>query len=221
MMRTLLLLFPALILTGQTTVKTSGQAKAPAPVTNYKEMGSPTAAVEVDAYTDYECPHCARFFKDFMPQFEKDYIQTGKIKFVHRDFPLSQHPHSQLAARFANAASEVGAGYYDIVVNQLFKTQITWSVNAPDGRGTGDIDAEVAKVLPPGAMQKVRELVKSDPRIDASVAKDVAMAMNVDHVPSTPTLVVVAKGKRDAIPQIMEMPYNIFKQYLDQKIAAQ
>jgi len=219
MMRTLLLLFPALILTGQTAVKTSATAKAPAPVTNYKEMGSPTAAVEVDAYTDYECPHCARFFKDFMPQFEKDYIQTGKIRFVHRDFPLSQHPHAQLAARFANAAGEVGAAYYDIVVNQIFKTQNTWSVNAPDGRGTGDVDSEVAKVLPPGAMQKVRELVKSDPRIDASVAKDVNMAMNVDHVPSTPTLVVVAKGKRDVISTFMEMPYNIFKQYLDQKIA--
>ena len=53
MMRTLLLLFPALILTGQTTVKTSAPAKAPAPATNYKEMGSPNAAVEVDAYTDY------------------------------------------------------------------------------------------------------------------------------------------------------------------------
>jgi protein-disulfide isomerase len=218
MMRTLLLLFPALILTGQTAVKTSAPAKAPAPVTNYKEMGSPTASVEVDAYTDYECPHCARFFKDFMPQFEKDYIQTGKIHFVHRDFPLTQHPHAQLAARFANAAGEVGAAYYDLVVNQIFKTQNTWSVNAPDGRGTGDIDSEVAKVLPPGAMQKVRELVKSDPRIDASVAKDVNMAMNVDHVPSTPTMVVVSKGKRDVISTFMEMPYNIFKQYLDQKI---
>ena len=136
------------------------------------------------------------------------------------DFPLPFHPHAQLAARFANAAGEVGTGYYELVVNQIFKTQNTWSVNAPDGRGTGDIDSEVAKVLPPGAMQKVRELVKSDRHIDASIAEDVSMAMNLDHVPSTPTLVVVAKGKRDVISTFMEMPYNIFKQYLDQKIAA-
>jgi hypothetical protein len=47
------------------------------------------------------------------------------------------------------------------------------------------------------------------------------MAMNVDHVPSTPTLVVVSKGKRDVISTFMEMPYSIFRQYLDQKIAAQ
>lgn len=223
MMRTLLLLLPALILSGQTapapkaaaTVKTAAPAKAPA--TNYKEMGSPTASIEIDAYTDYECPHCALFFKSFMPQFTADYIQTGKVKFVHRDYPLPQHPHSQLAARFANAAGEIG--FYDLVVNQIFKTQDIWSINNPNG--TGNIDAEVAKVLPPGAMQQVRELVKSDPRLDETVKKDVDMAMNVDHVNSTPTIVIVSKGKREPIATIMEMPYSIFKQYLDKKIAGQ
>jgi protein-disulfide isomerase len=225
MMRTLLLLLPALILSGQTApapkaiaaVKTAAPAKAPAaPLTNYKELGSATAPVTMEAYTDYECPHCARFYKDFMPQFTADYIQTGKVRFVHRDFPLPQHPHAMLAARFANAAGEIG--FYDLVVNQIFKTQDTWSVNGPSN--TGDIDGELAKVLPPGAMQKVRELVKSDPRIDASISKDVAMA-NVDRVPSTPTVVIVSKGKRDVISTIMEMPYSIFKKYMDQKLASQ
>jgi len=64
-MRTLLLLLPALILSGQTTpapkaaatVKTASMTKAPAaPSRDYKESGSPTATVEIDAYTDYECP---------------------------------------------------------------------------------------------------------------------------------------------------------------------
>lgn len=224
-MRTLLLLLPALILSGQTapkaapTVKTAASAKAPAPAANYKEMGSRTAPITMEAFTDYECPHCARFYKDFMPQFTADYIQTGKVKFLHRDFPLQQHPHALLAAKFADAAGELG--FYDIVVSQIFKTQLIWSVNAPDGHGTGNIDAEVAKVLPPGAMQKVRELVKSDPGLDANISKDVAMAMSVDHVPSTPTVVVVFKGKRDVISSIMEMPYGIFRQYLDQKLASQ
>jgi protein-disulfide isomerase len=217
-MRTLLLLLPALILSGQTkpATKTVAAVKTAAPATNYKESGSPTAPITVEAYTDYECPHCARFYKDFMPQFTTDYIQTGKVRFVHRDFPLPQHPHAVLAARFADAAGEIG--FYDLVVNQIFKTQDDWSVNGP--RNTGDIDGEVAKVLPPGAMQKVRELVKNDPRIDASISKDVAMA-NVDRVPSTPTIVVVSKGKRDVISTIMEMPYGIFKKYLDQKLASQ
>jgi protein-disulfide isomerase len=223
-MRTLLLLLPALILSGQTapapkptaTVKTAS-VKTATPALNYKESGSPTAPITVEAFTDYECPHCARFYRDFMPQFKADYIQTGKVRFIHRDFPLPQHPHAVVAARMADAAGELG--FYDLVVNQIFSTQDTWSINLPTG--TGNVDAEVAKVLPPGAMQKVRELVKSDPRIDASMAADMAVA-NSDRIPSTPTIVIVSKGgKRELISTIMDMPYSIFKKYLDQKLASQ
>ncbi len=196
-------------------VTAKAPVKAAALLTNYKESGSPTAPITIEAYTDYECPHCALFFKNFMPQFTADYIATGKVKFVHRDFPLPMHPHAQLAARFADAAGEVG--FYAIAVDQIFKTQDDWSVNGP--KNTGDIDGELAKVLPPGAMQKVRELVKSDSHLDDTIKKDVDMAMNVDHVPSTPTIVVVAKGKRDVVSSIMQMPYSIFKKYLDQKLA--
>jgi protein-disulfide isomerase len=221
-MRTLLLLLPALILSGQTapspkppvTGKMAATAKAPAPSLNYKETGSPTAPITIEAFTDYECPHCARFFKEFMPQFKADYIQTGKVRFIHRDFPLQQHPHAIQAARYANAAGELG--YYDIAVNQIFGTQDVWSINTPNG--TGNVDAEVAKVLPPGAMQKVRELVKSDPRIDASMATDMGFATS-DRIPSTPTIVIVSKGKRELVTTVMEMPYSIFKKYLDQKLA--
>jgi len=215
MMRTLLLLLPALVLSAQTAPVHKAAATSPAPMTNFKISGNANAAVEIDAYTDYECPHCARFFAEFMPQFSADYIKTGKVKFVHRDFPITQiHPHAQLGARFANAAGELG--FYDIVVNQIFKTQDAWSLY---GKNTGDIDASVAQVLPPGAMQKVRELVKTDPRLDESVKTDVDMAMNVDHINSTPTIVVVSNGKREPISTIMQMPYSIFKQYLDQKLA--
>jgi protein-disulfide isomerase len=222
-MRTLLFLLPAVLLVAQTpapktTAKTVAATNAPAAAPNYKESGSPNAPITIEAYTDYECPHCARFYKQFMPQFTADYIATGKVRFVHRDFPLSQHQHAQLAARFADAAGELG--YYDVVVKQIFDTQNIWSFGDGSGKNTGDIDAEVAKVVPPGAMQKIRELVKSDPRIDASISKDVSMAMSTDHVPSTPTLVIVTKsGKRELDSNVMDVPYNLFKTYLDGKIA--
>lgn len=215
MMRTLLLLLPALVLSAQTAPVHKVAAVSPAPSTNFKVSGNPNAAVEIDAYTDYECPHCARFFAEFMPQFTADYIKTGKVKFVHRDFPITQiHPHAQLAARYANAAGELG--FYDIVVNQIFKTQDQWSLY---GKNTGNIDAVVAEVVPPGAMQKIRELVKTDPKLDASVQADMNMANNTDHINSTPTIVVIKNGTREPISTIMNMPYSIFKQYLDQKLA--
>jgi protein-disulfide isomerase len=224
MMRTFLLLLPALMLSGQTAPAPKAPvkavaAKAPAPETNYKEQGSPSAPITIEAYTDYECPHCGRFYREFMPQFKKDYIDTGKVRFVHRDFPLVQigHIHAMLAARYADAAGEIG--FYDLAVNQIFQTQDSWYMY---GKNTGDIDGVLSQVLPPGAMQKVRELVKNDPRIDASITKDVNMANNVDHVNSTPTIVIVTKnGKREPDASVMEVPYPIFKKYLDAKIAGQ
>ena len=88
-MRTLLLLLPALILSGQTAPapKAAATTKAAGPVLNYKESGSPTASVTVEAFTDYECPHCARFFKEFMPQFAASFDLVLEPVAVHCRHP--------------------------------------------------------------------------------------------------------------------------------------
>lgn len=215
-MRTLLLLLPAVLLSAQTApapktmvAKTAAPAKAAALVTNYKEVGSATAPLTFEAYTDYECPHCAIFFRDIVPQIMATYVQTGKIRFVHRDFPLPMHQWAQLAARYANAAGELGQ--YDVAVRQIFQTQDTWSK-------TGNIDAELTKVLAPGTMQKVRDMVKTDARLDEGIKTDVNMATNVDRVPSTPTVVIVVNGKREVISTVL--PFSTWKSYLDQKLAS-
>jgi protein-disulfide isomerase len=228
-MRTLLLLLPTLMLSGQTaptpapaaktraTVKTASVTKAAAPLTNYKESGSPTAPVTFEIYADYECPSCGVFFRNIVPDLIALYVRTGKVKFYHRDFPLvTIHQHAQLAARYADAAGELG--FYELAVAQIYKTQDEWSQY---GKNTGDIDAELVKVLPPGAMQKVRDLVKNDSRLDDGVKKDVDMAMNLDHVNGTPTVVIVSKGKREVIASAASLPLSVWKSYLDKKLAEQ
>jgi len=225
-MRTLLLLLPALILSGQTApapksaavVKTAAPAKTPAPTANFKEMGSSTATVTMEVYADYECPSCGVFFRSIVPDLIALYINTGKIKFLHRDFPLTQiHQHAQMAARYANAAGELG--FYDLAVTQIYKTQDEWSQY---GKNTGDIDGELVKVLPPGAMQKVRDLVKTDARLlDEGIKKDYDMGVNLDRVNGTPTVILVSKGKRDVIGMASSLPLNIWKSYLDAKLAGQ
>ena len=120
----------------------------------------------IEVYTDYECPSCRNLYLETLPQLTAEYVATGKVRLIHRDFPLPKHQYSGLAARYANAAGEIGR--YDLVANQIFKTQPEWSQN-------GNIDAQVAKVLPPGEMQKVRELVKTDSHLDDTKNADVAM----------------------------------------------
>jgi protein-disulfide isomerase len=209
-MRVLLLLIPSLALLAQAPthkVSTPPAMKPPAPMKNFKESGSPNAPLTLELYTDYQCPSCRAFFLDVLPSVMSDYVNTGKVRLIHRDFPLPQHAYSRLAARYANAAGELGS--YDVVATQIFRTQMQWE-------GNGNIDAEVAKVVPPAEMQKIRELVKSDSHLDDTVTADVALG-NQDGLNQTPTLIIVNRGKRNKIDGAV--PYPILKTYLDQLLA--
>lgn len=170
---------------------------------NYKESGSPWAPVTVEIYTDYECPHCATFYNGVYPQLVSEDVKTGKVRVVHRDFPLPQHPYAKLAARYANAAGELG--HYEDVVRQLFADQPEWAAN-------GNVDTSVSKVVPAETMQKVRDLVKSDPRLDATVAADMSMVMK-DGIGQTPTVVFVYRGVRNKVTGIES--FALLKAYLD------
>jgi protein-disulfide isomerase len=191
--------------------QTATQRAVPPAVTvrNYKESGSPSAPIVLEVYSDYECPSCAVFYRDTMPLLVTGYVQTGKIRLLHRDFPLPQHSYAKLAARYANAAGQ--AGQYDLVVTRLFETQAVWGVS-------GDIEAELAPVLPETALRQVRELVKDGQRLDDTVVADQAMGAN-DHIHATPTLVVVWKGSRQAISPIPS--FTLLKSYLDHLLGQQ
>src|SRR3989344_5210701 len=71
--------------------------------------GDKNAPVEIIEFSDFQCPFCARFYSDTLPQIQKEYIDTGKVKFVYRDFPLSSiHPQATPAAEAAECAKEQG-----------------------------------------------------------------------------------------------------------------
>jgi protein-disulfide isomerase len=171
--------------------------KAPAAARNFKESGSPTATVTLEVYTDYQCPSCAIAYATTIPEFVAMYVKTGKVKLLHRDFPLPQHQYARLAARYANAAGRLG--YYDAAVEQIFKTQPVWEKD-------GAIDKQLVAVLPPGVLQKVREAAQSDPSLDQSINADMTMG-GKDLINQTPSVVIVAKGKRQVIAGVPQMTF--------------
>lgn len=52
-------------------------------------IGSPDAPVTIMEFSSLSCPHCATFHKTALPDLKKDYVETGKVKFVFNDFPLN------------------------------------------------------------------------------------------------------------------------------------
>lgn len=71
--------------------------------------GNPNAAVTLVEFTDYQCGFCSRYIKEAFPQIDHDYIQTGKLKYVFRNFPLeSMHQQAFKAHEAAACAGDQG-----------------------------------------------------------------------------------------------------------------
>jgi protein-disulfide isomerase len=69
-------------------------------------LGEPDAPVTVVEFTDYECPFCKRFHQTTFKSLTRDYIDTGKVKWVVLDLPLPMHPNARQAAQAAHCAGE-------------------------------------------------------------------------------------------------------------------
>jgi protein-disulfide isomerase len=88
--------------------------------------GDPNAPITIVELSDFQCPFCARFHVQTLPSLLEEYIDTGKVNLVYRDFPIqSIHPNALPAAVAAECANEQGQywEYHDT----LFEKQSGWS----------------------------------------------------------------------------------------------
>jgi protein-disulfide isomerase len=172
----------------------------------HKAFGSKTAPVTMEVFSDYQCPACKTLFTTTNRQLMENYVSTGKVYLIHRDFPLPMHAHSRVAARYARAAAQIGK--VEPVEQALFQNQEKWEQ-------TGDVDGTVAAVLSPAEMTKVRALVKGG-TLDPLIDKDYALGQ-VYRVNQTPTTVFHSKGQ--TYPYSGVMTYEILKQFLNQLLS--
>lgn len=71
-------------------------------------LGKSDAKVTIVEFSDFQCPYCRAFFEDTYGQIKKQYVDTGKVRIIYRDYPLSFHPAAKPAALAANCANEQG-----------------------------------------------------------------------------------------------------------------
>src|SRR6516165_21952 len=89
-------------------------------------MGSPTAPVTMIEYASMTCPHCAHFTVETFPKLKEKYIDTGKVKYIMREYPLD----GLAAAAFALARCAGPDKYYPMI-ETLFAEQKKWAVKDP------------------------------------------------------------------------------------------
>lgn len=87
-----------------------------------KALGDPNAPVYMIEYASLTCPHCANFHMNTMPKVKSDYIDTGKVYFIYRDFPLDGRAFG--AAMLAHCAPEDA---YFGMLDLFFEQQAKWA----------------------------------------------------------------------------------------------
>lgn len=167
--------------------------------------GRADARLTLIEFSDFQCPFCERFYRETLPLIEKEYIRTGKIRMVYRDFPIaSNHKYAEKAAEAAQCAGEQGK-YWEMH-DMIFKNQKAMSVGdlKRHARGLGLSADRFDDCVDSG---KYAEEVKKD-LMDGKAA----------GVQGTPTFFVGYTGKDKTIQAFTiggARPYALFKQAFD------
>ncbi len=172
----------------------------------HKAVGSKSAPISMEIFSDFQCPACRQFYLNNYRQLMDNYVNTGKVYLVERDFPLTIHAYSTVAARYARAAAQIGK--FEVVQDALFQNQAKWDQS-------GDIDGTVAGVLTAAEMNKVRTLAKS-PAIEAAIEKDKTLGRQY-AVNQTPSTYIHYKGQTYPVAGVVS--YDVLHQFLDQLLA--
>ena len=143
-------------------------------------MGSPKARVTVIEYASAACPHCARFNNNVFPAFKKKYVDTGKVRYVYREFLTDP---VEVAAAGALLARCAGKDKYFSVLDGFFRGQA-------HAYETGDIRGLIMSVGKKAGLTETRiNACLTDEAASKSLNERV-QRFSDDGVDSTPTFVI-------------------------------
>ena len=196
------------------------QQASPTPVANPEKLivaGNPSigdskAKVTIVEFSDFQCPYCRMFYEETYGQLKKDYIDTGKVRLVFKDYPLPFHPSAQPAAMGGQCAAEQGKfwQYHDKIFSEQQKreadpskvsTTITFSVN--------DIKSWAAQV---GVNTAQFNSCLDSGKYKNNVQADTDLG-NTYGVSGTPSFFV------NGTLLVGAQPYSAFKQLIDQELS--
>jgi protein-disulfide isomerase len=173
--------------------------------------GVPTARVAIIEFSDYECPFCGRHALSTLPELAKEYIDTGKIRYVFRNLPLeSIHPNAMRAAVAAECAGEQGK--YWQLHDRMFANQ-----RALDA--TSLVNYAKAEGLD---VTRFQQCLGSD-KYNAKIRADQAESNRVDAT-STPSFFVAVLTPGNSKARAVRMirgahPYPTFKAAIESVLA--
>jgi protein-disulfide isomerase len=144
-------------------------------------LGPASAAVTITEYASMTCPHCAAFNKDVFPKIKSEYVDTGKVRYVFREFPLDIK--AAAGSMLARCIAKDDSGKYFAVIDMLFKQQNDWVL-----KNTAETLTRIGKQA--GLSQEAVEACLKDQALLDKIAADQKYASEVLKVDSTPTFFI-------------------------------
>ena len=152
-------------------------------------LGPANASVTITEYASMTCPHCAAFTENVFPKIKSEFIDTGKIRFVFREFPLDIK--AAAGSMLARCIAKDDAAKYFAVTDMLFRQQADWVM-----KNTTETLTRIGKQAGL-TQQQVEDCLKDQALLD-KIAADQKFAAEVLKVNSTPTFFIngeVIKGE--------------------------
>jgi protein-disulfide isomerase len=162
-------------------------------------IGRADAPVTLVEFADFQCPFCKKFHTDAYAELKKNYIDTGKVRFVNRDLPLGFHPFALKASEAARCAGEQQK-YWEL-------RDALYSSGAPP---SDDVigKAVEALFLDKGAFQSC--LASEKYKVDVQKDADEAARLQISGTP-TFILAKTAKDKLDGVRIVGAQPFETFR----------
>ena len=144
-------------------------------------LGPATATVTITEYASMTCPHCADFNEKVFPKIKSEYIDTNKVRYVFREFPLDIK--AAAGSMLARCIAKDDAGKYFAVIDMLFRQQNDWVV-----KNTTETLTRIGKQAGL-SQQQVEDCLKDQALLD-KIAADQKYAADVLKVNSTPSFFI-------------------------------
>lgn len=166
-------------------------------------MGKDDAPVTLIEYASYTCPHCASFHANVWPELKRDYVDTGKVKFILREVYFDKY------GLWAGMVAQCGGApkYYGIS-DMLFEDQRGWLGDMKDATVAGNLRKIGLKA---GLTQEQLEACLNDQQQAEAMVYTFQQNATADNVDATPTLVI--NGQKYS-----NMSYPDLKKILDEKL---
>ena len=144
-------------------------------------LGPNDAAVTITEYASMTCPHCAAFNEQVFPKIKKEYIDTGKVRYIFREFPLDIK--AAAGSMLSRCIAKDDAPKYFAVTDMLFRQQNDWVM-----KNTTETLTRIGKQA--GLTQQQVETCLKDQALLDKIAADQKYASDVLKVDSTPTFFI-------------------------------